>query len=99
MNDHDTSDWSRKSELVLQSLQDCRLSADAALKGINELKYEFAVMKTDFDARLKKAEEETREIKSRLDRANQWLMGIVAGLVLFGLQQVVALLQQIPKSG
>lgn len=93
MPENEASDWERQSALVLQSLQDFRLSADAALKGINELKLEFVRV----EERLKKTESENQEIKARLDRANQWLMGILAAIVIYGLQQVITLVQAMPK--
>lgn len=86
MTDNERRGWERKEDLVMESLQHLRLSADAALKGVNDLKTDLAVL----NQRQEQSERENKEIQARLDRAQLWLMGILASLLVFGFQQLWA---------
>lgn len=90
------SDWDRQEERVLQALQDLRLSSDSALKAVNELKEQFITYKAATTAHMDSQDKEIAELKSRLDNANKWLMGILAAIIVFGFQQLLPILQHAP---
>lgn len=85
--------WEYESRRVLEAIENVRLSSDATLKSTNEMRVEFARLEATFKAHSTEIEQvkknfdaEIAELKARLDKAQNWLMGIVAGMVLFGLQ-------------
>lgn len=83
------SDWERDERLVLQSLQDLRLSSDATLKAQGEMRETLIAMVEHG----KHQDERIEELQGHLARQSQWLMGILAAMIIFGLQWAFNTLQ------
>lgn len=83
--------WDRQERLVLKTLEDLRLSSDAALKIGAELKESFATLRVEVKGTLDSHQLQLNELRARLDAANKWLAGIagsiIVGVVLFLINQ------------
>ncbi len=85
------SDWERKEELVLKTLQDLRLSSDAALKATGDLSNKLVII----EERLEQRKNEMIELKAKLDRISVWLMGIMASIFIFFVQWAFGILTRV----
>lgn len=96
MSESEASNWDKKQDLVLSSLADLRLSSDGALKGVNELKTEYARTQE----RQRQVDEKLEELKLRMDRTSQVLIGIGASLFILFAKWALSALEiasQLPK--
>jgi hypothetical protein len=92
--------WEYESRRVLEAIENVRLSSDATLKSTNEMRVEFARLEATFKAQSLEIEgikrnftEEIEELKTRLDRAQGYLMTIGAALIIYVLQHLIGLLK------
>lgn len=87
---HWQTNWERQEALVLKTLTDLRLSADAGLKLSGEVDRKLTRLEAQFEAHVEQSETRAAELKARMDKAMAALSTLVIGVGMFLLQQILS---------
>lgn len=99
-----SDNWDRQERLVLKTLEDLRLSSDAALKIGGELKESFSTLRVEVKAtvelhqlQISELRGQISELRGRLDAANKWLAGIAGSLIVGVILFLINQFHMVPK--